>query len=77
VNTLALLQLISDAHRLPVVLTSDADIEDVRMLILAGHVTGAMQATPAGGCWQVGVHITEITPRGRRALAVEGTGRNE
>ena len=68
-TALALLQLIADAHRLPIVLTFDADIEAFRALLLAGHVLGAMQASPAGGSWQVGVYVTEITPKGRCALA--------
>lgn len=68
-TALALLQHISDADHLPIVLTSDADVERFRTLLSAGHVIGAMQAIPAGGGWQVGVHVTEITPKGRRALS--------
>ena len=69
---LALLQLIADARRLPVVLTSDSDIENFRALLLAGQVIGAMQAIPEGGGWQVGIHVTEITPKGKRALGAVG-----
>ena len=66
---LAALRRIADARRYPVVLISDTDVEAFRTLLVAGLVTGVMQATPAGGGWQVGVHVAGITPKGRRALA--------
>ncbi|VTU18468.1 hypothetical protein H4CHR_00191 [Variovorax sp. PBS-H4] len=66
---LALLHRIAHA-RFPHVLTNDADIEAVRVLILAGHVKAAMQVTldPWGGGPQTGVVVRDITALGRMAL---------
>ncbi|GAA4343651.1 hypothetical protein GCM10023165_26280 [Variovorax defluvii] len=63
--SIALLHRIANAHRFPVILTSDADIKAFRTLFRAGHVIGAMQAIPS---LQVGVVVTEITPQGKLAL---------
>jgi hypothetical protein len=57
-------------HRLPLVLTTDTDIQAVRLLIHAGHVKAAMQVTldPCGGGPQVGIVVTELTAAGREVL---------
>jgi hypothetical protein len=58
-------------HPLPLVLTSDPDIQAILPLIHAGHVKAAMQVTldPWGGGPQVGIVVTELTAAGREALA--------
>ena len=57
-------------HPLPLVLTSDPDIQAILPLIHAGHVKAAMQVTldPWGGGPQVGIAVTELTAAGREAL---------
>ncbi len=57
-------------HPLPLVLTSDPDIQAILPLIHAGHVKAAMQVTldPWGGGPQVGIVVTELTGAGREAL---------
>lgn len=66
---LALLHRIAHYH-LPLVLTTDTDIQAIRLLIQAGHVKAAMQVTldPWGGGPQPGIVVTAITPAGRAAL---------
>ncbi|WP_143684448.1 hypothetical protein [Variovorax sp. KK3] len=67
--SLELLRQIASAQRFPVILIDDSDIERFRTLFRAGYATGFLQETPVGASWQVGVHVTEITPQGRQALA--------
>ncbi|MBT2326647.1 hypothetical protein J7E62_30515 [Variovorax paradoxus] len=66
---LALLRRI--AHEcLPLVLTSDEDVEAASILVLAGHVKAAMQVVfdPRGGGPQPGMVVTEVTRLGWRML---------
>ncbi|VTU15323.1 hypothetical protein H6CHR_00192 [Variovorax sp. PBL-H6] len=53
-------------HPLPLVLTTDPDIQAILPLIHAGHVKAAMPVTldPWGGGPQVGVVVTELTAAG-------------
>jgi hypothetical protein len=66
---LALLHRIAH-HHLPLVLTSDLDIQAVLPLIHAGNVKAAMRVTldPWGGGPQVGIVVTELTTAGREVL---------
>ena len=66
---LALLRLLSQ-ESLPLILTSNADIEATSILVQAGHVKAPMQVVfdPRGGGPQPGMVVSEITRQGWRML---------
>ncbi len=73
---LALLRRIA-CESLPLILTSQEDVEAASILVLAGHVEAAMQVVfdPRGGGPQAGMVVANVTRLGWRMLEAFPAGR--